>query len=233
MNGACAELMTLKKFLRAAAVSAVAIITIGASGNWNTTVVQTDRGYQIGNQDAEVTLTEFVSYTCSHCATFTRQGEPALQIAYIGSGKVKFEIRPIIRNDLDLTAALAIQCGEPDKYMRNHTLFMVTQDSWLQVASTSTRAQQQRWMVADRASARRSIASDFGFYQMMETRGYSRTDLDRCLSDEVEAKRLEANTTADFAEFGIKGTPSFAINGELQAGVHNWPALEPVLNSKF
>lgn len=225
--------MIFKKFLRTAAVSAVAIMTIGAGGNWNASVVKTDRAYQIGNQDAEVTLTEFVSYTCPHCATFTKEGEPALQIAYIGPGKLKFEIRSVIRNVVDLTATLAVQCGEPDKYLRNHTIFMTKQDTWLDVARNANRAQQQRWMVTDKAAARRSIASDLGFYPMMETRGYNRTDVDRCLSDEAEAKRLVANTTADFADFGIAGTPSFAINGEFAEGVHNWSALEPVLNSNF
>ncbi|MFZ1742856.1 MAG: thioredoxin domain-containing protein [Pontixanthobacter sp.] len=225
--------MNIKQLLRAAALTAVAAMTIGASGNWNAAVVKFDRGYQIGNPDAKVKLTEFVSYTCPHCKSFTDEGEPALQIAYISSGKLLFEIRPYIRNDIDLTATMLVQCGGTEKFHRNHTMFMINQRTWLDTAGYATKAQQQRWSAPEGAAARRAIASDLGFYGMMESRGYNRPEIDNCLNDDAEAQRLEANTIADAAEFQVTGTPTFAINGQKLEKVWDWRTLEPVLNGNF
>ncbi|MXO90716.1 DsbA family protein [Pontixanthobacter aquaemixtae] len=223
----------MKNLLRPVFLVGAALLTIGANQNWHAAVVKTDRSHQIGNPEAKVKLTEFVSYTCPHCASFAAKGEPVLQLAYIGQGTVQLEIRSIIRNDVDLTISLLVGCGDTDKFMRNHTYFMSTQDKWLKVFENSTLGQRLRWSSADGPTARRAIASDAGYYQMMETRGYTRTEIDRCLSDDKEAERLEANTLADFAEYKVRGTPSFAINGELLDHVHSWQALEPVLNANF
>ncbi len=206
---------------------------MGANGIWNNQVTAGDRGYEIGNPEAEVTLTEFVSYTCPHCATFAIQGEAPLQIAYIGTGKLKLDVRSIIRNDLDLAVTMLTQCGDPAKFMRNHTYFMTSQKTWLSKAQNATRAQVMRWTTGDGSVARRAIATDLGFYQMMETRGYSRINVDKCLGDNAKANDLRANTKADFEEFGIRGTPSFAINGETLENVHSWRALEQQLNTLF
>ncbi len=206
---------------------------MGANGIWNNQVTAGDRGYEIGNPEAEVTLTEFVSYTCPHCATFAIQGEAPLQIAYIGTGKLKLDVRSIIRNDLDLAVTMLAQCGDPAKFMRNHTYFMTSQKTWLPKAQNATRAQVMRWTTGNGSVARRAIATDLGFYQMMETRGYSRINVDKCLGDNAKANDLRANTKADFEEFGIRGTPSFAINGETLENVHSWRALEQQLNTLF
>ena len=59
-------------------------------------------------------------------------------------------------------------------------------------------------------------------------RGYTPAQLDRCLADKALGDRL-ANQTKDASErIGVQGTPSFLINGKLQA-VYDWPALKPLL----
>ena len=225
--------MSLKNFLRATAVIATALLTAGATSNWSATVSDNGRGLEIGNPEATVTLTEFVSYTCPHCATFAMQGEAPLQLAYVGTGKLKLEIRSVIRNPVDTTATLLAQCGDSEKFFRNHAYFMTSQRTWLPIVRRPTQGQIQRWNSPNRASARKAIAADAGFYGMMESRGYTRSELDTCLSDNAKAERLKANTTADFADFGITGTPSFAINGSTVTGVHDWSRLEPKLNENF
>ncbi|MDN3644947.1 thioredoxin domain-containing protein [Pontixanthobacter aestiaquae] len=225
--------MKLKKFFRAGAVITAALLTTAATSNWAATVSDNGRGKVIGNPDAKVTLTEFVSYTCPHCATFTLQGEAPLQLAYIGTGKLMLDVRSVIRNPVDTTVTMLVQCGASDKFFRNHAYFMTSQRTWLPIVRRPTEGQRQRWNAPDGATARKAIAEDAGFYAMMETRGYSRTELDTCLNDEARAEQLETNTVADFAEFGITGTPSFAINGKTLPNVHDWRTLEPKLNANF
>lgn len=222
----------LKRFLRSGAIGVIAFASIGASGNWNTEVEQTDRAYVLGDPEADVTLTEFVSYTCPHCATFTIQGEAPLQMVYIGPGKLKLEVRSIIRNVVDETATLLVQCGSKDKFLRNHTMFMLEQRTWLAKARSATQGQIAMWTRGD-ALGRKAMASTLGFYDMMATRGYERVELDGCLSDNEKAAKLKANTRADFEDFGIAGTPSFAIDGTVLEGVHSWQSLGPAVSGRF
>lgn len=225
--------MKLRRTGRILALAAAAVIGIAASGNWNTRVIETEAGHRIGNPEAPVTLSEFVSYTCPHCATFTREGEPALQLAYIGPGKVALEIRPIIRNPVDLTAAMLVQCGDPSRFSRNHAAFMHLQPTWLEKATRATDGQKVRWMSGDPAARRRAIASDLGFYRIMESRGYRQTDADKCLADNALAQRLAERSVRDLRDFGLSGTPSFAINGETLARTHDWRSLQPQLDARF
>ncbi|WFL76550.1 thioredoxin domain-containing protein [Altererythrobacter arenosus] len=222
----------MKKLLRTGGLAVAALLSIGASGNWNTTVVDTDRGYLFGNPEAEVTLIEFASYTCPHCAHFTNEGEPALQLAYIGPGKLKFEIRPFVRNVVDLVASRLVECGGEEKSLQTHTMFMTRQPYWLARAQNATPAQVQIWTKGD-AYGFRAVASSLGFYDMMESRGVNRVAVDKCLADKPAIDALIANTKADAVEYGVKGTPSFALNGKLLDGVHGWEPLEKVLKSQF
>ena len=223
----------MTRIVRTAALVFAAVFSISANGNWNTTVERTDRGTVIGNPEAETVLTEFLSYSCPACAMFTYQGEGALQIAFIGPGNLRFELRPIIRNEVDLVATMLVQCGDTKNFAQNHTMFLLKQNDWLPKYAQATPAQKAVWHNGGTAAGRRSIATTLGFYPMMETRVYERTEADRCLADNAEANRLLGNTTADFAEFGIPGTPSFAIDGEVLEDVHSWKALVPHSGNRF
>lgn len=229
--------MNIAKLLKGAGLALAATLSMGAaergSGNWNTAVAEADGAYVIGNPQAKLQLTEFVSYTCPHCATFTREGEPTLQIAYIGPGRVKLERRHIIRNSVDLTAAMLTNCGDPVKFPRNHAAFMLAQPEWLPISGSATQAQRNRWNSGDQASRRRAIASDMGFYTLMTQRGYSRVDIDRCLADGVMATKLADSSQTSFEKYEISGTPSFAIDGAVLLATHNWAALAPQLSARF
>ncbi len=223
----------LKKFATIGALALIAMVAPANTSNWNTNVVVTDGGHQFGNPDAKLHLVEFVSYTCPHCAHFSKDGDGALQLAYVGPGKITREIRHVVRDPVDLTAAMLSNCGAPAKFLQNHNAFMLSQDKWLPLISSASPAQIARWTTGDYAARRRSIASDFGFYAIMERRGYRRTDVDRCLADDKKATQLTENTQKNFDKYNISGTPSFAINGVTLAGTHAWSVLEPQLKARF
>ena len=210
--------------IAAAALAASTLLLTAAAPNWLATVSEEGAGHRIGNPAAKVRLTEYVSYTCPHCAEFNREAEGPLQLAYIGTGKVNVEIRHLIRDPVDLTAAVLANCGPAAKFPQNHTAFLSGQAGWIGPMTSASSVQQQRWRVSG-AAGRRAIASDFGFYRIMERRGYSRAEVDRCLADDAQVRRLAEQSDKDWDKPGIGGTPSFAINGLVMPGTHNWASL--------
>jgi hypothetical protein len=136
------------------------------------------------------------------------------------------EVRHIVRDPIDLTVAMLTNCGTKDKFFQNHAMFMLSQDKWIGKAQLALPSQRQRWASGSMASRWRAIASDLGFYEMMETRGYTRVQVDQCLADEAAAKRIAEQSQADGTTYGVNSTPSFALNGKLLGGVHTWEQLQ-------
>lgn len=204
----------------------------GKPGNWQSQITRTERGHLIGNPEAKSQLIEFISYTCPHCADFTAQGEPALELALLTPGKIGLEVRPVIRNALDLTVSLLAQCGEPAAFKRRHQMLMLSQADWLGKARNAPQTQQAIWARGDKA-ARMNAASALGLSDMLVRRGQSPSEIDACVMDDIAARKLLDNDRADYAEFAVPGTPSFALDGKLLNAVHSWQALYPVLSAKF
>ncbi|WP_341711965.1 thioredoxin domain-containing protein [Erythrobacter sp.] len=199
-------------------------------GNWIATVTETEGGHLLGNPDAPVKLIEFMSYTCSHCADFAREGDGALKLFYIPTGRMNYEIRHLIRDPVDLTAALLTQCGDPKKFALNHEAFTSRYPQWIEKARQTTQAQQSRWQFGTLAARFQAIASDLGFYEIMESRGYSRIEAEKCLADEGKAQEIASTSRADVTKYGLQGTPSFVLDGKLLDGTHAWEVLRPQLD---
>lgn len=215
----------------AAALAALALPAVPAMAqDWNTQIVQTDQGYRVGNPEAEMQLIEFVSYTCPHCADFEQQSEAELKYVYVLEGLASVEIRHLIRNPIDVAAALVTECGATDKFFNNHRAMLHTQDDWLARAEAMSAAQQARWNSGTISSRMRAIGNDLDFHEIMESRGYSYLEIENCLGDAERALALVEMSGTNAAEFGVRGTPSFVLNGTLLEGVHNWPALGQIMS---
>lgn len=197
--------------------------------NWAAAVEARDSGHLFGNPEAKTKLVEYMSYTCSHCAEFARTGDAVIKLFLVPKGNVSFEIRHLLRDPIDLTAALLTHCGEPEKFLGNHDAIMSRQSEWMATARKATQAQRTRWSFGTNAARWRAIASDLGFYAIMEDRGYSRPALDRCLADQAKATTLAETSARDVEALSLPGTPSFVLDGKLLDGVHSWDALKPVI----
>jgi len=202
--------------------------------NWNGHVTKTaDDGYILGNPAAPVHLVAYISYTCPHCAEFEAEAFVPLGLGMIGPGKGSYEIRPFLRNGLDVVAALLAECGPPTKFFGNTQLLLARQRDWLAPIDKLTEAQKARWDAKDFGTRARAIASDLGLYTIMEQRGYDRAELDRCLADKALADRIAKHTQdASDKEF-VNGTPSFLINGVPLAATYDWAALKPQLDARL
>lgn len=199
---------------------------------WLARIERTERGHRIGNPEAEAHLIEFISYTCSHCADFAKQSDGTLDVMAIGPGDLSVEVRPVIRNYLDLVVTLLVQCGEPDGFKNRHRMFLYSQDDWLQQAMNAPQSQQAVWARGN-AEARLSAARALDLDDMLIARGASAPAVNACLTDDAAAQALMANDRADRSEFGVRGTPTFALDGETLTDVHSWPALSTVLQDRF
>lgn len=234
----------ITRFTRPLLFAAASVLAVGATAQdtkrlapekkavWGNSIVATDGGHRIGNPEAEVKLVEFMSYTCSHCADFARTGDGAIKLLYVPTGKVSYEIRHLIRDPIDMTAALAAQCGDPGRFMGNHEALMFKHDKWMATVRKATQAQTARWRFGSIGSRMQAIASDLDFYEIMEGRGYSRSELDQCLTDEAKAREIASQSSADIEQYGLQGTPTFIMSGQ-KLDAHDWPTLQPHLDKFF
>lgn len=224
------------RMMRLAAM-ALALLSVAATratpGNWNAQVAVTPSGsHVLGNPAAQLKLTEYISYTCPHCAHFDAEASDRLRIYGIAQGKLSVEVRHLVRDPIDLTVAMLTNCGPSGRFFANHTAFLRSQGRWMAIANSATAAQQSRWTTGTQKSRLQSIATDFGFFPLMDQRGYDRMSVERCLADPVMARKL-ADQTAEASRLGVEGTPSFMINGVLLAGTHDWASLKPQLDARM
>lgn len=226
----------MNKPIRFAALGLMAALTLAATApraNWNTVVARTAAGAnQLGNPAAKVTLTEYASMTCSHCADFEKEAGGALRMAYVFPGKLRWEIRNYIRDPIDLAWAMAANCGAKEKFFLNTAAILGSQKVWIKTAESAGQAQAARWQNRDLAQRNRAIAADFKIFEIMATRGYDRITMDKCLTDKAMEARLVAQTEAAEAA-GVDSTPTFAIDGQVLVGTHDWSLLAPQLAARF
>ena len=217
-----------------AAPSGKPVPKASAKADWTATVTRTPQGtHVLGNPAAKVRLTEFVSYTCSHCAQYHEAADGALRANFVAPGKAAVEVRHFVRDPVDLTVALLTNCGTPAKFFANHSAFMRGQTKWIGPLSNPSAAQAARWSSGTFAQRTKVIAKDFGFYPIMARRGYTVQQVDKCLADQALADRLAADTDLALRTLRVTGTPSFAIDGAVLAGTHNWELLRPQLDARL
>jgi len=220
--------MNLQGVVKTVVLAAAAVLLTAQSqprANWQNTMVRTELGTRVGNPDAKAKVIEFFSYTCPHCADFATQSDAALKIGYLAPGKINIEYRHLVRDPVDLTIGMLVNCGEPAKFLANHDAFLLGQSRWAGPLANHTQAQEARWRTAGDVG-RRAIATDFGFYAIMERRGYTRTAVDRCLADDAMARKIATTSDQEWNRPGVDSTPTFAINNIVMPGTHTWPSLE-------
>lgn len=202
---------------------------VAAGKQWDQTVTMSAEGFPVlGNPTAPVKLVEFISYTCSHCAEFSKESKLPLNSILVRQGKVSLELRPFLRSAIDETPSLLALCGSQSKYFANSAALLAAQTTWFKPPADPDYAKRWATLEAKPAEQRRMIAADLGLYKLMNARGYTIAQLDTCLNDQGKLDLLTKQT--DYAGTTIKviGTPSFMIDGKLQE-IYGWPELEPRL----
>lgn len=240
MTAPLRPLLAVSAFALAAAASLFAVSPgsaqkAAAPADWSNRVSQSQvGGHVLGNPAATQKIVEYMSYTCPHCAAFEQESNPALADDFIAKGKTSLEVRNFIRDPVDMTVALLARCGEPRSFFRRHHGLLASQRAWMTKAGSLGREGQAAWYQGDINARLKRIASDLGLYDELRRHAPLATNaqIDACLANKAEQNKVLAMTKFAGETVKIEGTPSFTINGKLQANVFDWKSLEPLLASR-
>jgi protein-disulfide isomerase len=144
----------------------------------------------LGSEKAPVTIIEYASMTCPHCAHFEETTLPELKKRYIDTGKVRYMMREFPLDALAAAGFMLARCAGKDKFMPVvETLF----------------AKQRDWMVEKPIEPLREIAKQFGFTQ---------TTFDACLANQKVLDGIQEVRDRAAEKLGVNSTPTFFINGK-------------------
>lgn len=149
----------------------------------------------MGNLDAPVTVYEYASFTCPHCAAFHVNTWPKIKEAYVDTGKIKFVLREVYFDQYGLWASMTARCGGERGFYPMVDQFLATQNAWTRAPDIGHAIQQ----VGKRA-------------------GLSSKQITSCLSDRSYAETLISIYQENAGEHEIRSTPTFIINGDSHAG---------------
>jgi len=150
---------------------------------------------RLGDPAAPVTVIEYASMTCSHCATFHRETFAAFKAKYIDTGKVHFILREFPLDPLASAAFMLARCAPEDQYFPLVALMFETQESWAFVDDPGT-----------------------ALLKLLETRGFDEAKFNACLSDQELFDHVTSVRNRADEKFGISGTPTFFFNGTRATG---------------
>lgn len=199
-----------------------------ARADWARTVVATpEGGFRMGNPAAKVKLIEYGSLTCSHCATFAKEGMKSLVSTYVRSGKVSYEYRNMVLNGLDVAATLVARCGGPGRFFPVADKLYETQTQWKDRVKNLTDAQKQALNALPENQRLGRLAELAGIPGIAAQHGIAPALAKGCLADRAAFDGLGKMNEAASAQ-GVQGTPTFFLNGA-NIGPHSWVTLEPLL----
>ncbi len=147
-----------------------------------------------GAEDAPITMIEYASFTCPHCAAFHQGAYQDIKKNYIDTGKVKLIYREVYFDKYGLWASMVARCGGPEKFFGISDLIYKGQSEWSKLGSAP------------------EIVNEFR--KIGRLAGIGEEELDVCLQDGEKAQTLVAWYQANAEEHEITGTPSFVVNGE-------------------
>jgi protein-disulfide isomerase len=152
----------------------------------------------LGKADAPVTIIEYASMTCPHCANFHKTTYPALKEKYIDTGKVRFIFREFPLDELAVAASMLARCsakgGSGDKAIALIDVLFASQD---------------KWAVRDPLPALLQISKQAGFTQ---------ATFDECLKDQKLYNDILAMRERGSKEYKVESTPTLFVNGKMQKG---------------
>jgi protein-disulfide isomerase len=146
----------------------------------------------LGPDTAKVTVIEYASATCPHCAAFYNETFITLKKEYIDTGKIHFVFREFPHQDAALAAFMLARCAPKEKYFPLIDVFFTTQPEWTQDPLT-------------------------GLTKIAQQAGFTKEGFDACMKnvtvrDDILAVRTKAEG------FGVTGIPTFFVNGERYEG---------------
>lgn len=162
----------------------------------------------LGSPDAKITIVEYASATCPHCANFHRDTFPALKKEYINTGKVRFIFREFPFDDLALAAFMLARCAPQDKYFPMLDVLFEKQQVW------------------SRNNPREELL------KISKLAGFTEESFDKCLKNEKIAKGIHAIRETGAKKFGVNATPAFFVNGKFLSGNQSFEKFKEMIEAE-
>ena len=164
----------------------------------------------LGNSRAKVTVIEYASASCPHCAHFNNEVFPAFKAKYIDTGKIHYVFREFLTPPPEVAAAgfLVARCAGKDKYFKVLDIFF--------------RGQQRMYETGDVTAA--LVAAG-------QSGGLDAAKIDACLDDQAAADAMQARIERYAKDDGINSTPTFVINGKKIEGVATLAQLDAAIGA--
>ena len=147
-----------------------------------------------GAEDAPITVIEYASFTCPHCARFHSDVYKLLRKNYIDTGKVKFIFREVYFDKYGMWASMIARCSGPDRFFGMTDLILNSQSTW--------------------ARAGDDLAIVESLRKIGRLSGIQDAALDSCLQDGDKLRALVGWYKENAQRDGIQSTPSFLIDGQ-------------------
>ena len=145
----------------------------------------------LGNKDAKVTVVEYASLTCPHCASFYNGPWQALKKEFVDSGKVKFIYRDFPLDRVALAASMIARCTPEERYFGIIELMFKAQDSW-----------------------RRAANPQAALANIGRLAGMSKDTIQACLQNQAVFDAVMKQRNAGDQQYNVEATPTFLVNGE-------------------
>jgi protein-disulfide isomerase len=156
-----------------------------------------------GSPNAPVTVIEYASMTCSHCATFHTTTYPTLKSRYIDTGKVRYILREFPLDPLAAGAFMLARCAGDGKYFALVDTLFREQKTW--------------------AFAQNPIPP---LLKIAKDNGFTEQSFEQCLSNQKVLDGLEEVRQRAQSKFGVNSTPTFFVNGKIIRGSMSIEELE-------
>jgi protein-disulfide isomerase len=162
----------------------------------------------IGPEDAPVTIVEYMSMTCPHCAAFHNRTFDPIKEKYIDSGKVRFIIREFPFDPRAAAAFMLARCAPEGQYFPMVSMLMKQQDTW-----------------AAAQDGREALL------QMSKLAGFTQESFETCLTNQKLLDDVNAVRERGAKEFGVAATPTFLINGKRYSGDMSVDSMSALIDS--
>jgi protein-disulfide isomerase len=159
----------------------------------------------LGKADAPVTVIEYVSLTCPHCANFQKNLFPRMKKEFIDTGRVRYIVREFPIGRTAGSAAIVNRCAPEDKYFFLLNQFLTRQPEWVS----------------------QEVRPD-AIYAVAKSSGMSRETFDKCLSNQVIIDGL-TEVKQRGRQFNVIGTPTFFINGRKAQGEVTYDEIKAMI----
>jgi protein-disulfide isomerase len=169
-----------------------------------------------GKSDAQVTIIEYASMTCPHCAAFAKDVIPQLTKEYIDTGKAKLVFREFPLDGAARMASAVARCFSGDQYFSFIDLLFANQMNWIKDFD------------GNQQITREDIVE--GLSQMARQAGMPRERVAMCADDEKNLALVDGNWQEGQTRYNVGSTPSFIINGTTYAGGMSYDQLKEILD---